>query len=483
MIKKFFKKLFFSSLSLIILNSSLIAISNEYYDTDVIIAGAGLSGLTSAYKLNKKGIKFKIFEISDRVGGRSRTAKYDNGMKVEAGLAEFWESNPAIELIKELNLPTEEGQGFSSCFINNTLYKYTQNSNEEFLKSIFNKNEFNSFLKWDREVKILLEKLKNRKPDKNMMKLKDISFADWVTKKHKLPKKVSEWIRVTIEVEIGTSWENISALDGIDEWHIFNNGGEKEYHIVNGNETLAQELAKRVGLENIYIKHQVVRFKNIKDAVEVEVMNNENFEHKTYRAKYAISTIPLFRLAEVQFEPQLPKKKYDAIKTQSWGSYFTAHVFFAPDTKKYWIDDKGQNILPILSDSPLGVIYSADRKDDKSPYIVNLLITGEYAEKFNYRGLLFDEIRNELNLAFEKIWKGSSKKIIKYEFFRYHPRAIAAWPVGRSRFDELSEDLRKPFGRIYFAGDFTESSHSDGAIRSALRVVNDILKKEKKNEN
>lgn len=476
--KSLIKKVFFSSLSLLVLNSSLNAVSQQYYDTDVIIAGAGLSGLTAAYKLNQKDIKFKVFEISDRVGGRAKTAKYDNGMKVEAGLAEFWEDNPAVQIIKELNLSYGSDFGYSSSFIGGKLYKFNHKSNEEFLKSIFNKNEYNSYLKWDNEVKVYLDKLKNRKPDKNMMKLKDISFSDWVTKSHKLPKKVSEWIRVTLEVEIGTSWENISALDGIDEWHIFNKGGKKAYYL-NGNESLVQEMAKVVGEDNINLKNQVVRFKNIKDGVEVEVLNNENLEHKTYRAKYAISTIPLFRLAEVQFEPSLPQKKLEAIKTQGWGAYFTAHVFFSPDTKPYW-EDKGESLLPILSDSTLGVIYSADRKDNKSPYIMNLLITGEHAEKFNYRAILFDEIRKDLNSAFEKLWPGSSKKIMKYEFFRYHPRAIAAWPVGRSRFDDLSEDLRKPYERIYFAGDFTESSHSDGAVRSAFRVVNDIIKKEKK---
>jgi monoamine oxidase len=59
--------------------------------------------------------------------------------------------------------------------------------------------------------------------------------------------------------------------------------------------------------------------------------------------------------------------------------------------------------------------------------------------------------------------------------YRYHPRAIASWPVGRSRFDPLSDELRTSQGRIYFAGDFTKDTHSNGAIHSALRVVKGIL--------
>src|SRR5688500_15374451 len=53
--------------------------------TDVIIVGAGLSGLTTAYNLKKAGMTFKILELTPRVGGRARTAKYDDGVIVEAG--------------------------------------------------------------------------------------------------------------------------------------------------------------------------------------------------------------------------------------------------------------------------------------------------------------------------------------------------------------------------------------------------------------
>jgi monoamine oxidase len=62
------------------------------------------------------------------------------------------------------------------------------------------------------------------------------------------------------------------------------------------------------------------------------------------------------------------------------------------------------------------------------------------------------------------------------EFYRYHPRAIAAWPPGRSRFDELSNEIRRPENNVILAGDFTESSHSDGAFISAHRAVSYILK-------
>ena len=443
--------------------------------TDVVIVGAGLSGLTTAYKLKKAGIKYKVLELNTRVGGRARTAKYDNETHVEAGLAEFWDSNPLLGLIKELGIKTHDSQSYSSFIYQGKTQKYLSDTDEEFIKSIFNPKEQAEFKKWSEKTHKYIDQIKQKKFDKYLWSLKEISLGDWV-EKSKLPKKVEHFLKCIVEPEIGTSWKSISALDGISELHMFIGKTEAPHEIEGGNDTLTEKIADNIGRENIGLGMQVMRFKNLKDSVEIDAMDTSSFKHYTYKAKYAVSTIPLYRLAELQFEPQLPEKKQQAIYTQSWGSYFTAHVFFKPEAKKYWQDAKGQSFLPILSDSPLGVIYSATENKKEGGYVVNLLITGEHAEKFNYRGILFEAVRKDLNESFEKYWKGSSKLINKYQFYRYHPRAIASWPVGRSRFDELSEEIRKPFGRIYFAGDFTETSHSDGAFISAERVVKDIVK-------
>ncbi len=46
-------------------------------DTDVIIIGAGISGLSCAKNLMKEGIKFLILEASQKVGGRIKSDRVD----------------------------------------------------------------------------------------------------------------------------------------------------------------------------------------------------------------------------------------------------------------------------------------------------------------------------------------------------------------------------------------------------------------------
>ena len=62
------------------------------------------------------------------------------------------------------------------------------------------------------------------------------------------------------------------------------------------------------------------------------------------------------------------------------------------------------------------------------------------------------------------------------ELFVY-PTAVAYWPLelGRSRYDALAQELRRPQGRVWIGGDTTENSHSEGAVQAAQRMAREIV--------
>ncbi len=70
----------------------------------VIVAGAGLAGLTAAHFLTKGGAEVEIFEAGDRVGGRVGTVQVEGGF-IDIG-AQFIHSNydVVLSLIRELGL-------------------------------------------------------------------------------------------------------------------------------------------------------------------------------------------------------------------------------------------------------------------------------------------------------------------------------------------------------------------------------------------
>lgn len=67
-------------------------------ETDVVVVGAGLAGLTSARKLQQAGYRVQVLEADDDVGGRVRTDVV-NGFRLDRG---FQVLNPAYPAVRSL---------------------------------------------------------------------------------------------------------------------------------------------------------------------------------------------------------------------------------------------------------------------------------------------------------------------------------------------------------------------------------------------
>lgn len=443
---------------------------------DVIVVGAGLSGLTTAYHLKKAGLTYRVLELAPRVGGRARTSNYPDQNQAEVGLAEFWTGNPAIELCRELGVELELAEpGLSSFMIDGKLYPFTTyNSNQEFIAASLGQ-EYAEYQAWDQEMEKLVHQVESRQLSEEIMKLKDVPFTQWL-ETQKISPLARKMVRAVIEPEIGVSADRIGALDGIAEWHLFAGQGAVPQHCVGGNEKLPLALWEAIGKDNVRLNTQVTNVIDGPDGVEVRALDTATFDNHTFHAKQVVLTVPLYRLFEIQFVPRLEPKVYEAIHTQGWGAYFTAHCVLDKAAEKYWSVD-GISVLPILTGGPLGCVYPGADNGSRETIMLNCLVTGAPAEAYNSRERSLDDVQMVMEAEMERLWPGSKALVKQWTFYRYHPRAIASWPVGRSRFDELSENLRKAHGRLYFAGDFTESSHSDGAVISARRVSDQIIEK------
>lgn len=88
---------------------------------DIVIVGAGFTGLTAGYELSKKGKKVCILEKDDTVGGLAGIFTFEDGVKVEKYYHHWFNSDKYVmKLIEELDLandvivaPTNTGMYFN----------------------------------------------------------------------------------------------------------------------------------------------------------------------------------------------------------------------------------------------------------------------------------------------------------------------------------------------------------------------------------
>src|SRR5262245_13836462 len=76
-------------------------------NVDVVVVGAGLSGLTAAHRLDQQGKSVLVLDAKDRVGGRTINLDVAPGVITEGGGQWIGDRHPRIfSLIDELHLST-----------------------------------------------------------------------------------------------------------------------------------------------------------------------------------------------------------------------------------------------------------------------------------------------------------------------------------------------------------------------------------------
>lgn len=451
----------------------------------VVIVGAGLTGLTTAYELRKAGVDVLLLEAAPRAGGRIQTVTFADGVHVEAHMEEYWERSPAYALLRELKVPLLDDVAHSTVRIGGKIYPYQgEGDRDTYLRGIFSESEREAFLRWNAKVWGLYERLAaahhggHAHTDPELLELQKLSFAEFV-RRDGLPEKVSEWIRVTLEPEMAIEWDVVSALDGIDEMRLFLDSpeafGEKNYHVKGGNSGFIRALVAKVGSERVVSQAQVTAIEQGADGVLVRYLH-QGARYREVRARAVVVTVPLYQLRRIQFLPALSADKQKAIETTRFGAYVKVHIRIGAEAARLW-EPAGETLLTLLSDSPAGSIYDAT---DFQPHgaaadrYLTLLVHARFAREM--LGMSADGMREHAIRSLDALFPGAAAHVRLVELFVY-PTAVAYWPLelGRSRFDGLAAELRRPDGAVWIGGDTTENSHSEGSVQAALRMSREIL--------
>jgi monoamine oxidase len=450
----------------------------------IIIAGAGLSGLSAAYELSERGYEVTVLEARERVGGRIQTLRkpFTDGQYVETGgeiLGDGYQRflNYADKFgIKYSEIPNETQTGGSvsnlqkgigtSVFMQGKLYPVGSDFPNPY--NLSGEEAIN--LPPNYLIKKLLEMAAEVR--QNPSKLADfdkLSLADVLRQKG-----VSEQMIKLMNISLNyNSIETVSAGGILWESRRRANIGTTAIKIDSGNDTVPKMLAEKSLRNGVkLIKNaRITQINHSENSVRV-IFNDQSGKNQTIEGEKLVCTIPFTALRKISFSPSLPVAKTKAINELA---YTQITKVFLQGKREEW--DKLKLGSLIWTDTPGERIFNAAGKPSDLRGIFKVWTEGEGAK---YPDSLSDKKRID--------WaKTELKKILPK--MKFDKTATKSW--GNDEFaggsyahftcgqlSELQPFIKTQTGAIHFAGEHTaeKAPGMEGALESAERVVAEITK-------
>ncbi|WP_408010318.1 flavin monoamine oxidase family protein [Pseudalkalibacillus sp. A8] len=454
----------------------------------VMIIGGGLSGLVAASLLKQAGHQVTILEGNNRIGGRILTIRqpFTPGNYLDVGAMRLPENHALVfEYIKRFQLPLNEFINSTPqdlIFVNNVLTtRKVYEQNPDILQFPVapeekGKTAAELFLAATQPFIDLYTKSTPEEQEALKEEYADYSMGEYLQFNPLGPSLSVPAIRM-ISVMLGIEgFPEFSFIDILIDivYPIFSKD-LKFYEIQGGNDLLPLSFLPQLQ-ENIRYNQKVIQITQNHNGVHVQARNPSTGKISEYQGDYIITTVPypVFQFIDVHPYHSLSFEKWQAIRELINVTAVKIGIEFK---NRFW-EKYGQGNA--ISDLPTRFSYIPSHNIGSGGPGVLLASYSWGDDATLWTSLSGNELVRTLLKDLAKVYGN----VVYTEFLQAvwfdwseNPYSAGCFTLFTPRQElEFAEVIRRPEGRIHFAGEHTSSFHGwiEGAIESGIRTAFEV---------
>lgn len=296
-------------------------------ERDVVIIGAGASGLTAATELRRKGLSVAVLEARDRVGGRLWTDIIEGAMLEIGGQWVSPDQDALKSTLAELGLATYPRHRSGDNVYINAAGAVSRFHGEIFPVSATTEHELVSLID---KLDALVSEIDPDRPwaHPRAAELDEISFSRWLetqTDDREAQDNISMFVAGAMLTKPAHAFSALQALLMAASAGSFSNLVDADYildeRVVGGLQQVPLLLAERLG-GDVHLGRPV-RTLRWNDTGVVAVT-----DELEVHARWAILAVPPVLISRISFEPPLPRRQQQLHQHLSMGFVIKVHAVY-----------------------------------------------------------------------------------------------------------------------------------------------------------
>ncbi|MCP3138729.1 flavin monoamine oxidase family protein [Pyxidicoccus xibeiensis] len=437
----------------------------------VVVAGAGLAGLTAAYELVKLGYDVTVLEAQSRTGGRVRTHRdgFSAGQYAELGAVRIPDVHEhTLGYAKELDLPLVEfASGEALYYLKGQRFMHREG--QPWPLELTPREQQRGLGMASEYIAAAMEECGDPRAG-TFPRPGALAKYDGITlDRYLLSRGASaDWLRLYM-AEHSSDIPTTSALAGM-AYEAADRHWERTFHIRGGNEQLPQALARRLG-DRVRLEHVVVRIEH--DARGVRVWYRHGGRTESLQAAHLVCALPFPLLREVELLPVFSEDKMRALRELVMAP--SARLWMQTRTR-FWKAEGIGGLKIAKTDTPVERLWDLSSVQDGTPGMVMSYMDDANARAFS---AVPEAQRSEYVLRHvERFFPNIRSEAVAFhgKSWAEDPWVRGAWPAMQPGQAWMLPVVRRPEGRVHFAGEHTSlwAGWMQGAIESGKRVVREI---------